>query len=314
MGRIKTNDQDYMEMEDAEGAEVDPQGDDDSPEDEAAFLAGYGSADEVASTDKAPVVDAPAADEPDKVEADASRSDAAAKPVAEPAPDSGTTPDPAESDGKIASRLRKVEGTVGTLSDQLSRALEANAKLVEPKKGPTPEQIADAATSSEKLKEFGKEWPEAADAVNEGLDLLEKRLLDKIPTAEAIDSAITESFEAGRAVAKLDRKHENWEETVNSGQFEDWQKAQPAEVRALAGSKDAADASKMLDLYKKSLQDAKPEPDEPNPKEVAREAQRRRLQDAVAPTIPGSSNRRDETPDVDEAFEEGFYGNRNRIR
>ena len=72
----------------------------------------------------------------------------------------------------------------------------------------------------------------------------------------------------------------------------------------------------MLDLYKKSLQDAKPDDEPPplDPRDEARQAQQQRLKDAVAPTTPGSSSRREETPDVDDAFVGGFYGNRERAR
>ena len=87
-------------------------------------------------------------------------------------------------------------------------------------------------------------------------------------------------------------------------------------MRALAESENAKDASKMLDAYKESLEDAdQDDPDTDEQREKDRKArQQRRLDDAVAPTKGSGPSRREQTPDAEDAFEEGFYGNRERAR
>ncbi len=272
---------------------------------ENAFLAGF-DGDDDPIPDEGEMETEAKPDSKDAAEASASAGDGD-EPAAADKPD-----EPA--DNPLAARVRSLEGKLGTVTDQLSRALSENQTLKDTAT-PTTEQVTEAAESSEKFDELAAEFPEWAEAMKEQITLVESRLMGKIPTAEAIDGAINEAYQATRALNKLDIKHLDWEETVQSVDFKDWEKAQNAEIQVLAGSEDPKDASKMLDLYKQSKQDAKSdEPDaEAEAERLAAEKQRR-LDDAIAPTRPGSTSRRERAPDVDDAFEEGFYGNRERAR
>jgi hypothetical protein len=129
---------------------------------------------------------------------------------------------------------------------------------------PTQNQISQAA-SSEKWKKLKEDFPDWAEALDERLaeqaannkpqtvdqEALKKGVFDSLtPTLQQIRAELrAEASREVRELAKIDAKHEGWEDTVKNPAFNTWMESQTAEVKALASSDKSADAIRMLDLY-----------------------------------------------------------------
>ena len=184
---------------------------------------------------------------------------------------------------KIEHRLKGVEGRTGAALEgvhALKTTLDAakeTAKNVTKSGGdaPTPEQIAAAASSDEEWSKLLEDFPEWKDGIDKRIDhRLDARLQKLTPPAvdvaglkteltgtvnEIIAKATSEAKAEARALAQIDRVHENWEadiyvdgdrgKNVLTPEFVAWEVAQPPEVRALANSDKPQDAIKMLDAF-----------------------------------------------------------------
>lgn len=165
---------------------------------------------------------------------------------------------------RIEPRLKSVEGRTGAALEgvhALKTALEA-AKAATKAGGeaPTQEQIAAAATSSAKWKQAKEDYPDWAEAMDERLAALPRAEASPVDVAglkteltgtvsEIVAQAASQAKAEARELARIDRKHENWEETVATPDFKTWRDAQPPEIQALGASDKSADAIKMLDAY-----------------------------------------------------------------
>jgi hypothetical protein len=214
---------------------------------------------------------------------------------------------------KIEHRLKGVEGRTGAALEgvhALKTALDA-AKAASGAGGdaPTPEQIAAAAASSAKWKQAKEDYPDWAEAMDERLAALKpgapapavdvaglKAELSGT-VGEIVAKATSEAKAEARELAKIDRKHESWEERINTPEFTVWRAAQPPEIQALGASEKAADAIRMLDAF------------EAHTKAVAEAtakaaANKKRLDSAIQPkgtATPGNRNISDEA-----AEQQGF--------
>jgi hypothetical protein len=272
--------------------------DDDDVAAQAAFDAGYDGDDTVEVPDDTP--------DPDAALEESLGGEPAAPPVEEPPEE----PEPlvAEPD-PLADRVRSLEGKIGSLTDNLTKALAGNVALGGGGgEAPTSEQVAEATQSTEKFDALAEEFPEWADAMKEQIGIVESSVMGKIPTPEAIDEAIGEAATRARQFAYVDIKHENWEETIQSTEFGQWLDQQDYATQALADSELGRDASKLLDKFKSFKQDSDPGSGPPH-SETGQQRQQR-LEGAVDPTRPGGTNPDRQAPDDDaeEAFAAGFRG------
>ena len=189
---------------------------------EASFSAGYAKA---SGVEQAPAPDkSPAAVE-----------QPAAKPVA-PVKDEWEGVPP-----KVRSTLETISGSLGTLQHRLKTtegrvgALQAaaqTAKSVQKSGGaaPTQEQIQTASTSGEKWNALLESFPDFKDGLEEKFAQVDAALKQHKPfDAEGLRKEIgdvrasfSESARELREFAKLDRKHETWEDTINTPQFSEW--------------------------------------------------------------------------------------------
>lgn len=159
--------------------------------------------------------------------------------------------------------LKSVAGRTGAALEgvhALKTALDAaKAATKAGDDAPTQEQIAAAATSSEKWNQAKEDYPEWAEAMDERLAAMGpgKAAVDVAglkteltgSMSEIVAQATSQAKAEARELAKVDRKHENWEATVETPDFMAWKPTQPPEIQALFDSDRAADAIKMLDLY-----------------------------------------------------------------
>jgi len=164
---------------------------------------------------------------------------------------------------KIEHRLKGVEGRTGAALDgvhALKTALEAaKAAKGAGAEAPTQGQIAAAVSSTEKWKQIKEDYPDWAEAMEEQLaamgkggsvDLTAIKAEVTGSVSEIVAQATSAAKAEARELARIDRVHDDWEQTINTPEFADWRKAQPPEVQALGASEKAGDAIKMLDAYK----------------------------------------------------------------
>jgi hypothetical protein len=205
-------------------------------------------------------------------------------------------------DGRVGAALAGVKA--------LTAALEA-AKAATKAGGeaPTQEQIAAAASSSAKWKQAQEDYPDWAAAMDErlaafkpgaptqALDVASLKAELSGTVGEIIAKATSEAKAEARELAKIDRKHEEWETKINTPEFIAWRAVQAPEIQALAASDKAADAIRMLDAF------------EAHTKAVAEAtakaaANKKRLDSAIQPkgtATPGNRNVSDEA-----AEQQGF--------
>jgi hypothetical protein len=135
------------------------------------------------------------------------------------------------------------------------------------KQAPTRAQIAAASGSVEKWDALKTDFPEWADATEQFVDakLAGIKFPEGAPTvdpnkiAELIEQRVGQvQAEMVKAVeeAKVEGRHPNWREDINTDAFGKWFAVQKPEVQALARSDKGRDAIRMLDLYQEAL--AKP--------------------------------------------------------
>lgn len=199
---------------------------------------------------------------------------------------------------KISDRIRNIEGHIGGLASQVKSFVTASKVVA--KSGvetPTEAQIEKAAESSEKWKAIKEDYPDWAEALEErlaqekpaapvGLDEIQKKVDESVGSIN--NSLRTELRRANETIVEI--KHPDWRKDVNTGEFKAWFNKQPAEMQALAGSENAVDAIRLLDVYKSSAKKSKQDKEQ-------------RLRSAVTPQGTAS---KPNTLNDDDAFERGF--------
>lgn len=198
----------------------------------------------------------------------------------------------------------------GRIAAVLQR-LEAAKTAPAVKDAPSQAQIDEAAKSPEKwtkLKEEFTEWADGVDErINQRIAAERAEIVKQIPKVDIkpeIDSfakdlkrSFTEAMSASEArtreIARIDAKHPEWEETINTQEFTAWRLAQPQEVQALAASTKAKDAIKMLDAFVEHR---------------AAEAERAKKQERLERAAPakGTPGQRQPTQSEREAAEKAF--------
>ena len=198
---------------------------------------------------------------------------------------------------KISDRIRNIEGHIGGLSSQVKQFVAASKAVA--KTGvdaPTEAQIEKAAESSEKWQAIKEDYPDWAEALEERL-AQEKRA---VPDLDGIQKRVDESVgsinntlraELRRAHETIvEIKHPDWRKDVNTKEFKSWFESQPTDLKALAASENAADAIRLLDVYKTVSKKSKQDKEQ-------------RLRSAVTPQGTAA---KPNTLNDDDAFERGF--------
>lgn len=156
-----------------------------------------------------------------------------------------------------AKRLRNIEGHIGGITSKLDTAI-STAKTAAEKKGadaPSKTQVQAAMADPEAWTRLKEDFPDWAGPMEKELNAIRAQLAATGGTVdvEKVRQSIAPDLKAvareAREFAKVDIKHEGWEETVKTPQFADWLGTQPADVKALADSDRGSDAIKLLDAY-----------------------------------------------------------------
>lgn len=151
----------------------------------------------------------------------------------------------------LPNQLKEATGRIGKLQSEWDKSRQQAAA-----EQPNKTQIAEAAKDPDKWASLKKDFPEWGDAISE---FVESRMGGAVPkgaTPDEIEQLVAQRTES--ATAEITRKfnedlvtvaHRNWRTDVKTEDFGAWHRVQPADVQALASSKDPFDAIRMLDLY-----------------------------------------------------------------
>lgn len=152
----------------------------------------------------------------------------------------------------LVNELKEARGRIGALQSQWDKARQQATAA------PSQTQVAAAAKDPEKWESLKKDFPEWGDAISE---FVETRLgsltgAAKGPSQEEIEQLVAQRTEA--TTAEIEKRfnetlvtvrHPTWKNDVKTDEFGKWFAGQPSELRALANSKDGADAIRVLDLF-----------------------------------------------------------------
>ena len=190
-----------------------------------------------------------------------------------------------QANAQLLHHVKTAEGRVAAMQREFQQARQA-ATQVSPQEAPSQGQMAAAAKNPEKWEQLKQDFPEWAGAMEEyvaaKLGSTQASGLSPQQVQELVSQQVAQTkAEMGVLLeeSRIEGKHENWKQTVNTPEFANWFLAQSADTRALADSPRARDAIRMLDLYEQAK--AKPAAD-------IRQERSQRLA-AAATTRPGET-------------------------
>ena len=152
--------------------------------------------------------------------------------------------------------LKTAEGRVSAMQREMDLAKKAKAQVGGD--APSDSQLQKAAGSLEKWEKLKADFPDWAEGMEE---LVASRFSGTSSNQPAVNldevaNVILEQTQATRQemarqleMAKVELKYENWTEDVKTDDFKAWMQVQADDVKALAESDRAKDATKLLDLY-----------------------------------------------------------------
>lgn len=207
---------------------------------------------------------------------------------------------------RMSGRLRNIEGHIGGLKHNLTE-LSAASKAAREQGGEAPSkaQINEAMQSGEKLTALKDDFPEWAEALQEGLDAVASRIpqIDEGAINQRLESTeqtAQQLMQRARQMARLDHVHPEWEQTIQSDAYQNWLANQPADIQQLTSSENAADAIKVLNKFQEHHEASAPDL-------TAQRRQTSRLESAITPTTGGQVTRRQPKTEHEE-FLEAFNG------
>lgn len=151
----------------------------------------------------------------------------------------------------LKNHVRAAEGRVAAWQREREEQKRLSA-------APTQTDIAKATANPEKWDQLKQDFPEWAEAMEEYVGFKVGQPSQGV-SEDQLNKLIEERTEKIRAealeaieYAKLETKHGDWRETINSDDFVKWVGSQPVDVYNLIDSPKAADAVKVIDLFKQS--------------------------------------------------------------
>jgi len=157
--------------------------------------------------------------------------------------------------GVLQQQVNTAVGRVGALQSALDKQAAAPAQQ------PTNEQAQAALASPEAWKKFKDQFPDWTEAIesfvqaNRAAGAPAQAAADPIDV-NAVKQAVMDDVQAGirqQTYAAVEAAHPGWLNTVQTPAFQEWRAKQPAEVNALGASPHAADAIRMMGLFKQSM-------------------------------------------------------------
>ncbi len=201
-------------------------------------------------------------------------------------------------------KFQSNNGRISAYQKQLDELQQSNAHLAgqvakavddTDNKSEAQEQLAqDIANSS--WEELQEDMPDVASAIDKRLDQkIEQRFGEVDQKLQPISQSLQEQ-RIEREMAALNSRHPDWQDTVQSGEFNDWLGAQPQAVQQLTKSTSAADAAYLLETFK--LQN----PTEPTGSNH-QERNRNRLKQSIAAPSKRIARKAAPSDDFESAFD-----------
>lgn len=174
-----------------------------------------------------------------------------------------------ESVRKITADVSTTVGRVGSMQREMQAFRSVAASVPASGDKPSNAQINAAAADPAKWAKFKDDYPEIAEAMDlrlQGLQPPAKPAAVEVPPGKVdltpIESRLQQTEQNNATLAednaklRVEVKHQGWEDTVRTPEFDGWLKKQAPDIRALADSSKPADAIRMLDRYVKDNDDA----------------------------------------------------------
>lgn len=201
----------------------------------------------------------------------------------------------------LQDRVRKTEGMLGSLSDQVKKSREALQNQ------PSPEELQKALELEKKLEALAANDPELWDGINskfsplqKDIDSLRKQIDSLAPDQDSLNSLVkTKAEELYQERIERDREKEleflqsvrpDYVQVLNSDGFKSWHKSQTPDVQALIRSYSARDYLVMLRMFDESKKD-----EDKNEDRLRQAASTPKREATAAP--PTAKNEEDMTPE-----------------
>jgi hypothetical protein len=125
---------------------------------------------------------------------------------------------------KLDQRLKVAEGRVGALQSQIATAQKVRQ---EGGAAPSAQQIQDAKQSGEKWAALLESFPDFKDGLEERFAQIDAALKQHKPfdpdgLRSDLQGHVSASARETREFARLDSKHDGWEDTINTPEFAAW--------------------------------------------------------------------------------------------
>lgn len=165
----------------------------------------------------------------------------------------------AEANAQLLHHVKTTEGRVAAMQREAQQARAAQ-QSVAPQDAPSQGSIATAAKNPEKWEQLKQDFPEWASAMEEYVgSKVGNAAAGQGLTPEQVQVYVQQQLADTRAEmnklieeARVEGKHEDWKQTINSTGFAQWFAVQSPEIRALADSPLGRDAVRVLDLYQEA--------------------------------------------------------------
>ena len=164
---------------------------------------------------------------------------------------------------KLADAEKRAKDLEQRLKSDLGRqsALQRKVQELQAQLEAGPKTQKSERDYTAKMKQLMADFPEIAEAVQEELDSRLAAIKDEVQSVVTPIRAKEQEQELVSAETKVKEVYPDFVATVNSPEFVEWYRKQPAAVQSLAGSKDPQDAIAMLDYFTGGKRGAPPQAD-----------------------------------------------------
>ena len=149
---------------------------------------------------------------------------------------------------QLANRLRNVEGHIGGLKSQISAQ-----QLAQNHRAQAANDLQQARGNPKAMEEWRETYPEFVDGVESLLQARLHEFRSELASNRAPQGVTPEQLDHRLNEHTVEVMHPGWKADVLKPEFIGWIQQQAHEVRALASSPAAADAVRLLNIYKEGL-------------------------------------------------------------
>lgn len=149
---------------------------------------------------------------------------------------------------QLANRLRNVEGHIGGLKSQISAQ-----QLAQNHRDQAASDLQQARGNPQAMEEWRETYPEFVNGVESLLQARMHELRSELASNQASHSITPQQLDHRLNEHTVEVIHPGWKNEVLKPEFIGWMQQQAHEVRILASSPAAADAVRLLNIYKEGV-------------------------------------------------------------